>query len=426
MPSSQHPLTGVKSLPFNPAIPYKLFIDINSCFATVEQQYNPSLRGKPLAIAAYAGPTGTIIASSIEAKKLGIKTGMRVNEAQKIFPKLIVMEPDPPKYRTVHKNLQKVLYAYTPLVTPHSIDEFSIDIEKTPAQKVGAIQTALQIKQDIKAKVGDWITVSIGIAPNIFLAKTASNLQKPDGLKTIDSTNFLEIFKGLSLTELCGIKSGNASRLATQGIFTVLSFYQANIKTLCTAFNSIEGYYWHLKIHGWDLENSCINTFAKGEKKKSFGNSFAVPGKIFKKSDLAPILYKLVEKTAIRLRREGYKAKKFSLNILYRDGTHWKGHKVLDKYVDGTAEIYKVLFRLLAKCPQEKPVRILAESCFDVAQTGEKQLDLFESLETGSKKEGLGEAIDAINQKYGDMTVASAELLKVKTFAPDRIGFGRG
>ncbi len=322
----------------------------------MEQQYNPSLRGRPLAIAAYTGPTGTIIASSIEAKKLGIKTGMRVNEAKKIAPKIAILPPDPPKYRTVHKNLKTVLTTYTPLVTPHSIDEFCIDIAKTPSARIGAQETALKIKADIKAKVGDWITVSIGIAPNTFLAKTASNLQKPDGLRTIDSTNFLEVFADLNLTDLCGIKSGNASRLATGGIFTVLDFYHATIQKLCRAFGSIEGYYWHLKIHGWDLENSALSGFSKDgagslrkgilePKKKSFGNSFAIPGKMTKKSDLAPVLYKLVEKTAIRLRREGYKAKKFSLNILYRDGTRWKDHKSLDKYVDGTLEIYRILFK---------------------------------------------------------------------------------
>jgi len=420
-------IIGTKSLPFNPNSPLTLFIDINSCFATVEQQYNPSLRGNPVAIAAYTGPTGTIVASSIEAKKLGIKTGMRVAEAQKIYPKIVVLKPDPPKYRTVHKKLKNLLYEFSPKVTPHSIDEFSLDIEKTPAQQKGAIATALKIKSQIKERIGEWITVSIGIAPNIFLAKTASNLEKPNGLQTIDSNNFLQVFSKLTLTELCGIKAGNASRLATQGVFTVLDFYHADIPKLCKAFGSIEGYYWHLKLHGWDVEKigggeSFFNGFAKEKIKKSFGNSYAIPGNIAKKEDLAPILYKLVEKTATRLRQDGYKAKSFSVSILYKDGTYWKGHKNLEKYTNISGETYKIMFRLLLKAPEQKPVRILAESCFRVVKTNKQQLGLFDGVKN-EKEEILAKVMDSVNKKFGDFTLKPAELLKAKSAAPDRIGF---
>jgi DNA polymerase-4 len=372
-------------------------------------------------VAAYTGPSGCILAASIEAKKLGIKTGTRVKDARTICPKIVVMEPDSPKYRTVHKKIKELLYSITPKVIPKSIDEFSIDIENTPAQKIGTIQTARQIKADIKAKVGEWITVSIGISPNIFLAKTASNLEKPDGLQIIDATNFQRVFTNLSLTELCGIKSGNASRLATQGIFSVMDFYQANIEKLCKAFGSIEGYYWHLNMRGWDVAKTLKNGVITSSNRNSFGNSYAIPGGMAKKTDLAPILYKLVEKTAIRMRNEGYKAKSFSVNILYRDGTCWKNHKSVNKYIDQTAEIYRNMFRLLAYCPHEKPVRILAETCFHMAKTNKKQLSLFENTE---KSDILSETIDKINKKFGDMTVKSAELLKVETAAPDRIGFG--
>ncbi len=414
-------VTGTKKLPFNQTEPYKLFIDINSCFATIEQQYNPKLRGKPIAIAAYTGPTGCVIAASVEAKKLGIKTGFRVKEAQKICPNIIIMEPNPFRYRAVHKKLKELLYTYTPKIIPKSIDEFCIDIEKTPAEKVGAVKTALAIKRDIKTKVGDWITVSIGIGPNEFLAKTASNLEKPDGLRVIDKSNFQQVFSKLKLTDLCGIKSANASRLAAKKIFTVLNFYNANIKELCTAFGSIDGYYWHMRIHGWDMATSS----QPQEIKKSFGNSFALPGKLQKKEDLAPVLYELVEKTATRLRREGYKAKSFSLNINYRDGTLWKDHKNTGKYTDETAEIYRLMFKLLAKCPHEKPIRVLAETCFKVAKTSQKQLGLFESTSTAEKRDALYDAIDKINLKHGDMTIKPAELLKAKNFAKDRIAFGK-
>jgi DNA polymerase IV len=413
-------LTGVRKLPFNPATPLKLFVDINSCFATVEQQYNPNLRGKPVAVAAYTGPSGCIVAPSIEAKQLGIKTGMLVKQATEIYPQITVIEPDPPKYRTVHKKLHKVLRAYTPKVIPRSIDEFCIDIANTPAQKTGAIETAKSIKQHITTEVGDWITVSIGIGPNEFLAKTASNLQKPDGLRQINHRNHQKVFKSLALTDLCGIKAGNASRLATGKIFTVMDLCNADIKHLCTAFNSIEGYYWHLKIRGWDLQQPSPT-----KTKKSFGNSFAIPGKLAKKEHLAPILHKLTQKTAARLRKEGYKARSFRLNITYKDGTSWKSHKNTKKYLDQSAQIYRTMFTLLTECPHQKPVKNLAETCFNLAKTSTTQLEIFDSLPENRKTQALENVMDQINSKYGDMTIKPAQLLEAEDFADDRISFGK-
>lgn len=410
-------ITGINRVPFNPAHPYKLFIDINSCFATVEQQYNPKLRGKPIAIAAYTGPSGCIIAPSIEAKKIGIKTGMRVKDAYDICPKIIVMEPDAPKYRVVHRKIREVLETYTPKIVPKSIDEFAIDIEKTPAQRKGSITTAKSIKQDIRNRVGEWITVSIGIAPNIFLAKTASDLEKPDGLQIINAENHRKIFAQMELTDLKGIKSGNASRLATKQIFTVLDLYTANVETLKSAFGSIAGYYWHLRIRGWEIDNN------EPETKKSMGNSYAIPRGVSKKENLAPTLYRLTEKTASRLRKEGYKAKGFSLIISYKDGTCWKDYKVAAKYMDETRTIYKILYRLLNKCPHERPIRILAETCFYLQKTSKKQLELFSDTQ---RQERLLRAVDKINAKFGDFTLTWAEMLKAKEAAPDRIGFGKG
>lgn len=410
-------ITGLKEVPFNKENPYKLFIDINSCFATIEQQHNPKLRDRPIAIAAYTGPSGCIIAPSIEAKRLGIRTGMRVYEAKKIYPKIIVMEPDAPKYRKTHKKIKKLLNSYTPNVIPKSIDEFVIDIEKTPAQREGSIQTALNIKENIKDKIGEWITVSIGISTNIFLSKTASDLEKPDGLQIINYENHLKVFSNLKLTDLKGIKSGNASRLATQSIFSVLDLYKANIETLCTAFNSIAGYYWHLRIKGYEIDNNS------SEKKKSIGNSYAVPGSIKQINKLAPILYKLVEKTTSRMRKNSYKARGFGLNLKYRDGTFWKTHKVIEKHIDGTQEIYKIFLRLLKNCPKEKPVRIIAETCFYLVQSNKKQLGLF-NCEEKKEKDKLQKTIDEINEKFGDLTIKPGEILKAEDAAPDRIGFG--
>src|SRR3972149_8253578 len=186
------------NLTFNHRPSTILHLDLNSCFATIEQQANPRLRGRPIAVAAFAAPSGCILAPSIEAKRYGVKTGMRVKEAHVLCPALIVLPPDPWKYRNVHLALKKLLGKYTNDFTPKSIDEFVLNLEGYPAlvesspfdktqgypersrtdsmEKVGR-----EIKERIKKEIGEWLTVSVGISTNRYLAKTAASLHKPDG-----------------------------------------------------------------------------------------------------------------------------------------------------------------------------------------------------------------------------------------------------
>ena len=217
-----------QELTFNPKASTILHIDLNSCFATIEQQANPLLRGKPVAVAAYTTASGCILAPSIEAKKYGVKTGMRVKEGKVLCPSLIVLPPDPAKYRNVHLALRRLLSNYTDKLSPKSIDEFVLDLQGYPCLAAGSIrEVAAEIKKRIKKEIGEWLTVSIGIAPNRFLAKAASSLHKPDGLDEINKNNFFEIYESLKLTELPYIKIRNAARLNSMGIYTILDFYNA-------------------------------------------------------------------------------------------------------------------------------------------------------------------------------------------------------
>ena len=170
----------------------KMLVDINSCFATIEQQANPLLRGKEVVVAAYEGEGGCVLAASREAKKLGIKTGWRVKDAKKICPDIVVLTPDIEKYRFINKRLKKILLTFCPKVQTKSIDEFFLDFEGI---NDNLVEVGLKIKKEIKNKLGEWITVSIGIGANLFLAKIASNLKKPDGLFEINENNFLKIYK---------------------------------------------------------------------------------------------------------------------------------------------------------------------------------------------------------------------------------------
>src|SRR5665213_2935602 len=202
-------------LPLNFNAPQTMHIDLNSCFAIIEQQANPLIRHKPVAIAAYDTPRGAIIASSYEAKALGIKLGVNVREARLLCSDVIVMMPDPEKYFDAHRRFKKVLLNYTDEVTPKSVDEFVIDFKGSIAVQNGLSleEVGHRIKQDIKESLGEYVTVNIGIATNRFLAKVAAGLHKPDGLDVISAEHLREMYSKLQLDDLPGINTRYRARL---------------------------------------------------------------------------------------------------------------------------------------------------------------------------------------------------------------------
>jgi len=401
-------------LGFNPKPSTIMHLDINSCFATIEQQANPHLRGKPIAVAAYTTPSGCIVAPSVEAKRYGIKVGMRVKEGKLLYPGLIVLPPDPWKYRNVHLGLRKILSDYTADFSPKSIDEFVLNLEGYPAFQKGMCELACEIKTRIKAEVGDWLTVSVGIAPNRFLAKTGASLHKPDGLDEINKGNFLNIYSKLSLTDLCGIKARNAVRLNNMGIYSVLDFYNAPYWKLKAAFASVLGYYWYLRLRGWEIDDVVFG-------RKSYGNSFALPKPLSAPEELSPILSKLVEKMGARLRKAGYKAKGVHLAVFFRDQTFWHKGVTTSKVLFDSRDIYKEAFRLLTRCPYKGPVRELAVSAFNLSRERSLQMELFQDV---AKKEKIVKAVDKVNERWGNFVITPARMLNTKDVVIDRIAFG--
>src|SRR5256714_8396912 len=174
-------------LGLNTADPATLVIDLNCAFASIEQQHEPALRGRPLAIAAYATNAATIVSSSREARDLGIKTGMKVFEARAIFPQIVVREPNPPRYRAVSDQLMETLERHSPDLLRMSIDEASLNLAGTPdLRRLGPEGVGMAIKQALRAEVGECVTASVGISTSIWMAKQASNLDKRDGLQRTD------------------------------------------------------------------------------------------------------------------------------------------------------------------------------------------------------------------------------------------------
>lgn len=392
-----------------------MHVDINSCFATIEQQANPYLRGKPIAVAAYASSNGCILAPSVEAKRYGIKTGMRVKDGKLLYPKLIVLSPDPWKYRVVHIELRRVLAYYTNHFSAKSIDEFVLHFNGLPILNSLSMQEiAFCIKEQIKTQIGEWITVSVGIGPSRFIAKLAAGIEKPDGLVEINKDNYLEVYSKLKLTDLHGIADRNALRLNSMGIYTVLDFYHSPMWKIKAAFHSISGYYWYTRLRGHEIDDVL---FAR----RTYGNSYSLPKPFSHPEELAPILTKLVEKTSFRMRRAGYMATGVHLAISFRDGGFWHHAHSVQKELFDTRDIYKVAFYLLLSCSKRSPVRNLAVSCFGLVKNKNLQLELFDNV---PKRQELVTAVDKVNKRWGNFVITSARMVDTTKYVPDRIAFG--
>ncbi|OGG18787.1 hypothetical protein A3D78_02110 [Candidatus Gottesmanbacteria bacterium RIFCSPHIGHO2_02_FULL_39_14] len=405
------------NLPINRNAPSIMHIDLNSCFATAEQQAYPPLRGRPLVIAAYTTPGGCVVAPSIEAKKWGIKTGMTVRDAKLLYKDVIVRDPDPQLIRDVHLKFHKVLADYSPEVFPKSIDELVIDFEGTHVFKRGLVEIAREIKQKIRQEVGEWISCNIGIATNRFLAKLAAGLHKPDGLDTISHKNLREVYAGRTLTDLNGINTRYQARLNTYGVFTPLDFLEASLDILKKqVFASINGYYWYLRLRGWEIDAIDFN-------RKSFGQSYALKEQTDDPRQLIRLLMKLCEKMGRRLRGNNYRAYGIHLALVYTDMTYWHMGRTLQIPLYTTSDLYKKAVWILNQQPVWKKVRDLSVSCFHLEETQPEQLDLFESEMAKNKK--VTTAVDEINNKYGEFVITPALMMDMDKEIIDRIAFGQ-
>ena len=397
-------------------------IDMNSCFCSAEQQANPLLRGRPIAVCAYLSPGACIISPSIEAKRMGVETGMRMRDGKALCPQLYCLMPDPEKYRFINRKFLQIYQEYTDRVTPLSIDEFAIQMDKSPALEMrkgrgmSTTQAMFDIGLEIKRKIReefDWMRVSIGYGPNRFLAKMASNLRKPDGLNEISKHNIVDVLSRMELEDIKGIKNGYGGRLRAAGIRTTLQFLFSSPDKLKEAFKSVNGLYWWNMLHGYED--------ARDFDRKSFGNSHALYEPYLARDPrLEQVLMQLVLKMGFRLRKAGYSASGIHVSALFDDFSFWhKGKKLMGSITD-SRKLYEEAILVLQQGPR-KHIRTLSVSCHYLDKPQAVQLSLFENNERQHKVEL---ALDKITNRWGHNTVTPATMLNLDRRVLDRVPFG--
>lgn len=407
-------------LGLNTADPTTLVVDLNCAFASIEQQNDPELRGRPLAIAAYATGAATIVSSSREARDLGIKTGMRVFEARAIYPAVLVREPNPPLYRAASDQMIDIMERHSPDVLRMSIDEASMNLAGTPDLKsLGPEGVARAVKRLIRDEIGQCVTSSVGVSTSIWMAKLASNLDKRDGLQRIDHTNLLSVFRRLQLTDLSGIAEASAARLRRAGINTPEQFLRATSERLrLSGMHAEVAGGWGMRLRGFE-----VGGFESAQR-KSYSHSHVLARATASQKELEELLMRLADMVGRRLRAGGRQGKVVSVGVVYRpEAGHFSRQSTLDTPISTGDEIYQAALKLLAARDPRRLVGTLGVGLSGLVEGAGGQLNLF-AEHAKPRRERLEAAMDAIRDRYGEDAVQRSRLLGRAPVVRDRIAFG--
>jgi DNA polymerase IV len=378
-----------------------LHIDFDSFFASCEQQFNPLLRNRPLGVTATNGRT-CIIASSREAKRLGIKTGSRTYEALRICPGLNLVGANFVKYLEVSKKFLKICRNFSPDVELFSIDEVFMDATLTNPLFGGAYEMIEKLKKEIKEKIGEHITVSVGISHNRLLAKLASGLKKPSGLFEITENNIWNVYSDAELTDVCGIGERIKLRLNKIGVHTLLQLRDIGMSLLVQEFGNCEGHF--LKNIGLGIDSDSLNSYTTAPPVKSVGRNYCLPKNEYDKKIVLRNVYELCEEVCLKLRRLSKKARTVGFYISGDITRH--GRKTYKKYFDTGKEMFDSLTGLV-DFKNFNYVRQIGVMAMNLEDTANAPLSLFDS----PRKNNLTTAIDKINDRFGDHTIRNGFLL---------------
>ncbi len=385
-----------------------LHIDFDSFFASVEQQYNPKLRFKPIGVTAKNGRT-CIIASSREAKCMGIKTGSRSFEAVKICPDLILVPADFVKYFEVSKKFINICKDYSPLVELFSIDEVFMDVTLTTHLFNGVFGIIGEIKKRIKEEIGEYITASFGISYNKLLAKLGSGLNKPDGIFEITYQNIDAVYKSAKLTDICGIGEKIKDRLNKIGVITLLDLGSISCDLLVLEFGKAETKF--LKNISEGKDDSEIIPYTLTPDVKSIGRNYCLPQNEYDKRKILQNTYELWEEISIKLRRLNKKAR--TLGFLLRGNIDIHKRKTYSFYFDDPQEVSHLFSRLLEDnkkmfFAKDSYIRQISVWVANLEEKENLPIPLFEET---NRKENVLKAVDKINNKFGDHTIRNGFLI---------------
>lgn len=377
-----------------------MHVDMNAFFASVEQQANPELRGKPIAV---IGRGRTVVTTaSYEARVFGVKTGMNTWQAKQACPSVIFVVGDNRKYTHTSAEIMKMMLDYTPLVEVFSIDEAWMDVTHSLSLFGSAENIAYQLKSRIKHRFG--ITCSIGIAPNKLLAKLASEMKKPDGLTVIRPEEVSGLLEQMPVQELCGIGKKIERHLLMLGIRTCGELGRYPVDRLTRKFGVIGE---RLHQMGKGIDNSPVVPSENDEEVKSVGHSMTLDRDIESRTDILKYLLQLSEMVGRRARRYGVAGKTVHLAVRFADFSMVGKQQTRMYHTNQSDEIFTEVVSILDTMEISQPVRLLGVRITNLCYQ-RQQLPLFEDER---RKALVTTAMDDVNDRYGSFTVTYGSIL---------------
>ncbi len=410
-----------------------LFLDLNSYFASVEQQLRPELRNRPVAVVPVKAETTCAIAASYEAKAFGVRTGTQVAEARRLCPGIVLVEARHEIYVEYHKRIIEAVEQCVPVAAVCSIDEMACRLLGREQPLRHALKLARQIKATIRRDVGETLCCSIGLAPNRYLSKVASDMDKPDGLVALTPDILDTALRRLTPRDLPGVGARMEKRLHAAGIRTMDQLLALDREGMRRAWGSVNGEkLWHW-LRGEDFHDAEL------EHNKSVSQSHVLPPELRTAEGAYAVAHKLLHKAAMRLRAARLWTTHISLTIKFAvpkseaHRQHYSGIPQLG-WAEGTAVIEcqdnQTLVEALRKLWDAHPTGPAYQKPFfvgvwlgNLVPDHLHTLSLFSSLETEARRTRLTTTIDSLNLKYGLDTLAPASMLLAKAAAPTRIAF---
>jgi DNA polymerase-4 len=389
-----------------------LLLDFNSYFASVEQQLRPELRGRPLGILPVVAETTCCIAASREAKRFGVKTGTVVADARRLCPDIAFVEARPAVYVEMHHRLMAIVDSVIAVGEVLSIDEVACDLTGSWQREEVIRELSLEVKRKLRAEAGEVLTCSIGIGPNRFLAKTASNMQKPDGLTVIHEADLPDVLHGLKLEDLNGIGRHMLERLNRYGIYSVEALCGASREQLRRVWGGVEGERYFDRLRG-------IEVARPPSRRGSIGHSHVLPPHLRYGNGAWSVLSKLTQKAALRLRAEGYLASRMAIRVAWRGHDTWESTAKFTPMSD-TLGFLRILAGLWAERPPYGEPTKVGVVLSGLAPAEQETLPLFED---GTRSPGLDSAFDQVRRKFGNDALYFGGAFLAAHEAPMRIAF---
>ncbi len=390
-------------------------VDMNSYFASCEQQVREELRGRPIIIVPVAGTDHTsAIAASYEAKKYGVGTGTSVAEARRLCRIIEEVESRPKLYRETHFRIVEAVGAVAPVSEVLSVDEMVIGSWRNEEKLADALRLGQRIQDSIRLNVGEWMSASIGIAPSPFLAKVASDFQKPRGLSVISPDDIPGKLFHMKLTDWPGISHGMERRFHDFGVTTTEQMYAMSMKDMRHVFKSIEGERWYRAIWGEKVARPQI-------KRWQVGHGNVLPPEFRTDPAAYGVASRLIEKAAERLRSEELYAQRLSIDVAGYGGGRWS-RSVKFTPSDMTRHFLTLLDKLWKHGGVRTPSHV-GIALQDVIARADVTLNLFPEM---MERNALDVALDSVNQRFGRGTLTAASSLASKDYLNhERIPFGK-